>query len=404
LFVLLGGLLSFSTAQAVPSFARQTGLACAACHQAANFPELNSFGRRFKLGGYAMSLIKDIKSNAGKKDGKRQDLSLIDIPLLSAMLQVSATHTAKDQADTQNNSTAFPQQLSLFLAGRLAPDLGTFIQMTYAENDPGFSLDLADVRYAGQTKVGGKPLLYGFTLNNMPTIEDPWNSMPVWGFPWSGSEQAPGPQASTLLDGDVLGNVAGLGAYGSLNSTWYGDVSVYRSSGSNDASSENVIKGGAPYWRFAYERYIGHTYLMLGTLGMTADLYPTGISGPTDSYRDAGVDTQIEQPIGGNMLTVHGAYINEKRDPAAGDSVTYKHFKVDANYHVARRLRTTLGFSTIHTGSDNLDTTDWIAQLAYYPWENVNLSLQYTGYTKFDGSSDNASDNNTTYLMGWVAF
>jgi len=34
---------------AVPSFARQTGMACAACHTV--FPELTPFGREFKLNG-----------------------------------------------------------------------------------------------------------------------------------------------------------------------------------------------------------------------------------------------------------------------------------------------------------------------------------------------------------------
>ena len=34
-------------AHAVPSFARQTGLPCSACHY--TFPELTPFGRQFKL-------------------------------------------------------------------------------------------------------------------------------------------------------------------------------------------------------------------------------------------------------------------------------------------------------------------------------------------------------------------
>lgn len=36
-------------ALAVPSFARQTGAQCAACH--VSFPELTPFGRSFKLSG-----------------------------------------------------------------------------------------------------------------------------------------------------------------------------------------------------------------------------------------------------------------------------------------------------------------------------------------------------------------
>ncbi|MDA8093485.1 MAG: hypothetical protein M0T84_06145, partial [Betaproteobacteria bacterium] len=38
--------LSAAPAAAVPSYARQTGLACEACHTV--FPELTPFGRRFK--------------------------------------------------------------------------------------------------------------------------------------------------------------------------------------------------------------------------------------------------------------------------------------------------------------------------------------------------------------------
>ena len=39
-------------ASALPSYARQTGQPCAACHTA--FPQLTPFGRRFKLGGYTL--------------------------------------------------------------------------------------------------------------------------------------------------------------------------------------------------------------------------------------------------------------------------------------------------------------------------------------------------------------
>jgi hypothetical protein len=41
----------------------------------------------------------------------------------------------------------------------------------------------------------------------------------------------------------------------------------------------------------------------------------------------------------------------------------------------------------------------------------VKIVLQYTAYQKFNGASTNydgngrnANDNNTTYLLGWVAF
>ena len=44
---------------AVPSFARQTGMACEACHTV--FPELTPFGRAFKLNGYLIDNLPQVK-------------------------------------------------------------------------------------------------------------------------------------------------------------------------------------------------------------------------------------------------------------------------------------------------------------------------------------------------------
>ena len=66
------GLLFFSAlnppkAEAVPSYARQTGLPCSGCHYAP--PELNPAGRRFKLLGYVDrgDDTKTVKADGGKK-------------------------------------------------------------------------------------------------------------------------------------------------------------------------------------------------------------------------------------------------------------------------------------------------------------------------------------------------
>jgi hypothetical protein len=67
--------------RAVPSFARQTGMACAACHTV--FPELTPFGREFKLNGYVLDNIKQV---TGIDLSDRQTLAINSIPPLSAML------------------------------------------------------------------------------------------------------------------------------------------------------------------------------------------------------------------------------------------------------------------------------------------------------------------------------
>src|SRR5664279_4927145 len=41
-------------AQALPTFARQTGQNCVACHAGGQFPELTPYGRMFKMTGYTI--------------------------------------------------------------------------------------------------------------------------------------------------------------------------------------------------------------------------------------------------------------------------------------------------------------------------------------------------------------
>src|SRR6266481_6201154 len=48
-----------AAARAVPSFARQTGMPCSGCHSGGFYPELNAFGRFFKMHGYTMSAHAD---------------------------------------------------------------------------------------------------------------------------------------------------------------------------------------------------------------------------------------------------------------------------------------------------------------------------------------------------------
>jgi hypothetical protein len=80
----------------------------------------------------------------------------------------------------------------------------------------------------------------------------------------------------------------------------------------------------------------------------------------------------------------------------------------------------TLAYFNYSGTSDNLlygyrlpspDSNGFMAQIDYLPWENTKISLQYTTYGKFNGSSSNydgtnrnASNNNTIYLQVWVLF
>src|SRR5579862_7138469 len=178
-------------AHAVPSFARQTGMACEACHTV--FPELTHFGRVFKANGYTLTNLKQVRDVSGKKE---ELLELSQMPPLSIMAQISYTQMKTSVPDlaavgapgvAQNGTAGFPQQLSIFYAGKIAPNFGAYFQLTYANDSGTIGIDNSDLRFADTTLLPDKrPLTYGLSLNNNPTVQDLWNSTPAWGFPYSG--------------------------------------------------------------------------------------------------------------------------------------------------------------------------------------------------------------------------
>jgi hypothetical protein len=406
-----------TTGVVVPSFARQTGLACSACHY--QFLQLTPFGRKFKLNGYTMGNKPAITETDSSNGGK---LGLNPFSLLSAMLTAGITHTKSDVPGTQNDATALPQELSVFLSGRVTPKIGLFSQFTYAGADGGFGIDNLDIRFADKGHLGGSTeLVYGLTLNNNPTIQDLWNSTPGWGFPFIGSDAAPAPAASTMIDGGLSQNVLGLGSYALFGDLVYAEFDVYRSAMQGAAAPSDAtgaIKGVAPYWRLALQKDMDHQSVMLGTFGMRTSLYPGTLSGPRDTYSDIGVDAQLESKAGTGNVVVRGSWIREKQTLdatlAAGGSTnqknTLKTLRFNASYYPKQWLGLSGGyFNTSGTADAGLyggtpDTRGFLGELDLNPWENTRVGLQYTGYSKFDGTGTNASGNNTLFAFVWLAF
>ncbi|MEJ2060508.1 MAG: cytochrome C [Gammaproteobacteria bacterium] len=437
-----GGLLLLAglapAAHAVPSFARQLGVSCSACHTV--YPQLTPFGRRFKALGYTMTNGESITQERNKVT----DLNIDKYPPLSLMIQVADSVINKHQPGSQKNNAQLPTQMSLFYAGRISPKVGSFMQLTYDGAEDHISLDNTDVRFADQTNIKNNDLIYGVVLNNSPTVGDLWNSTPAWGYPYATPNTGvTGPDYATQLDGQLAQQVAGLGVYGFWNGWLYGQVSAYRSSqlgnqdGSNTASSPglntgdnpHLLAGEAPYWRLALEHNWGSNSWEVGTYGMDTKVYTQGTDGPTDKYLDTAVDTQYQYLGNNNTVTVHATYIHEKMNmdgsyAAGAASSSSDHLdtaKIDATYFNNSEYGGTLAYFNTTGSTDPLlfsngvtgkpDTSGWIAELDYVPWVNTKFALQYIGYDKFDGSSSNydgsgrsASDNNTISLGAWLMY
>ncbi len=428
---LTGGLLWLGTgvAKAVPSFARQTGQPCASCHTA--FPELTPFGRSFKLNGYTLE----------GGDSK--------LPAVSAMVQTAFTHYAKSLDASPgngfgtNNNFDPAQQASLFYAGRINDNLGAFVQATYANSFDGssISLDNTDLRYSNSSKIGDSDVVYGITINNVPSVQDVWNTTPVWRYPFISSQGLAGPSFGTMLESFGPSAQLGAGAYLYARDLVYAEVSAYGSTSSTAQNalglspSSSAISGLAPYWRLAVEPKWGDHSLMLGTFGMMANIIPDLTAADrsvTDKYVDVGVDAQYQWIGDVHAITFRTSYIYESQTLDATNQLggsdnlkdNLQSFRTSLSYIYDHTISVTGGYfsltgsrdTTLYSsiGTDNPDSAGFVADLAYlpfskggpsaWPWFNTRIGISYTTYTKLDGVTANVGDNNTVMLYAWTAF
>jgi hypothetical protein len=424
----------------VPSFSRQTKLACNVCH--AGFPQLTPFGRLFKLNGYTLTGLPMI--TAQKDSASRLQLSLSPIAPLSLMAIVAATNVSKPVPGTLATTVEFPQQLSLFAATELSPNMGIFSQLTYTAQSGTIGIDNVDLRYARSIQVGGHDAIVGLTLNNNPSVQDVWNTSPAWSYPFTSATIAPSPAAATLVEGAFAQSVLGLGAYTLFNNLVYGELSGYVAAPQGatlplDASASNTPKAISPYWRVALQHDMSpSTYAMVGAFGLSTDVFPTGVTGPTDHYNDLGFDAQLEQKVGTGTLIGRASYIRENQrlpalalavPPTAQNSTnSLSTYKINFSYVPNDTHSMSIGYFGIAGTSDNLlygsapvtgsasgspTSQGEIFEVTANPWLNVRLGAQYIAYQKFNGGSTsydilaggrNARENNTLYLYLWLAY
>ena len=458
--LLLSLALAAPVAQAVPSFARQTGMACEACHTV--FPELTHFGRMFKANGYTLDNLKQVRDIDATK---QEMLSLATLPPLAVMVQISDTwlnsplpDSTDAHARSQASTVGFPQQLSLFYAGKVAPHVGAMIQLTYANDSGTIGIDNTDLRYANNIVLEHEQsLIYGVSLNNNPTVQDLWNSTPAWGFPYASSNAVVSPLAATQIDGPMAQSVAGLTAYVMWNEALYGELGAYRSAkqgvlnpitgaaGPLDGTASNVITGTAPYGRVAYEYQWQRHDLEVGVYGATFKLFPGGgtsaapavLSGPVNEFKDLAEDLQYQFIGDEHLFSLAATRIHESMrldasfasGTAANRSDDLTTTRVIGTYYFRHKFGGSIShFSTTGSSDAGLypagavpgvitsvngspNTKGWIAELNYLPWLNTKISLQYTAYTEFNGGASNydglgrnASGNGSTYLLAWVTF
>jgi hypothetical protein len=358
-------------AQALPSFARQTGQPCGTCHT--DYPALTPFGRRFKLMGYttgggpyrttpfSSNAARDVQAEYNRLLGYAEtvkapppvdDNSKTWVPPISAMAIVGFTHTQADQPSPQDplnpNNNIVYSPFSMFWGGAITSNIGAFAQVTY--NNPGsvagpsfsstgqptsspfvhtWTWDNTDVRFAGTANIGSLDFVYGITANNNPSVQDLWNTTPAWSFPYAVSTVAPTPGASTVIEGAFAAHVGGVGAYTMINDLLYLEVTGYKTLpfsaqnalGTDPFGAPGLLGNVSPYWRVALEPHWGRNTLMIGTFGMYSEVHPwlniapinfsTAVDTLADKFTDIGFDSQYQYQGDNYWITLRGSYIRE---------------------------------------------------------------------------------------------
>jgi len=164
-------------ANAVPAFARQTGLACSTCHFQ-HFPALNAFGRAFKAGGYTQI------GGQGKIEG--EDLSIPDTLNASLVTKIRYQKTngknttaapANAESGTNKGDLQFPDEAALLIGGRAGEHVGFLLEASLKDATSFTSYKMPIVYDVGPVKLSVIPFTtdglgasYGFELLNTGAV------------------------------------------------------------------------------------------------------------------------------------------------------------------------------------------------------------------------------------------
>jgi hypothetical protein len=470
----LAGIIAAPPVHALPLFARQTGQNCVACHAGGQFPELTPYGRMFKLTGYTI--------------GQRT------VPLsamaLASNSRVANTSKSDDPGqDFQENERTILATASIFAGGKVTDNVGAFLQGTYdpyaSQSADGhfqgrFQADNMDLRYADRFVDPQRDFIFGVSVNNNPSLSDPWNTAPAW----MQYVPVPSPTSSRFIDGAAPypgyaagSNIAGITTYAFWNRTIYVELGGYGTSrgpfsfmhaGLHD-DEVTKLAGVNPYWRLAWNHEWGPHSLMVGTSGMTARIYDnplnTSDSSTLHHTRDLLLDAQYQYLLDPHAITGQFVYehsrhrfpdalanqpvnfVDASGNPLANTNaedttdlvrgkITYVYqakyggslglFSLRGSTNTANQ---TSGFSpdtqtitsdpaaaapSLRVGGSltgNPGTRGATLEAFWTPLQYVRLGVQYTAYSRYNGSASNydgfgrnAHDNNSLFLYVWAAY
>ena len=264
-----------------------------------------------------------------------------------------------------------------------------------------------------------------------PAIANLWLATPPFAVPSYRSMT----DKATLGD-DPNSLAFDIGRYDAMwDDTWFSEIAAYGGLGRDLERISNMqAMGGAdgaavPYGRLTLQREFldGQHHLTLGGYGLHVNVRPTAISGfGDDGYTDVAADatwrwTAHPERTVSDALIAHVLVLHEGESlmashavfgAARNDALTV--FRSDVSYSWGGPVSPAVQYFQVTGTSDpvRLGTLDgspnskgWIAGIDCVPRPdsplallNVRLGLQFIAYSQFDGTTGNASANDTVLL------
>jgi hypothetical protein len=304
--------------------------------------------------------------------------------------------------------------------------------------------DNFDLRYTDHQTDARHDFIWGVTLHNNPTVQDVWNSSPAWGYPYVSSSLGAfgGVPVSTLIEGALAQQVAGIGVYAYLNKSFYAELTSYQtakggwsflSMGNKKGDTYHPLTymdGSSPYLRLTLTHEWGAQNVMLGAFAMNADILPLDddnnpIYGQGSThYRDAGIDAQYQYLLDPHTFTAQMRYVRERINDDTRmlyeSPASLRSFILRGSYVYRAKYGASLAFTNVNGSADataypnsasfSPDTQLWTPELFWIPMQSLRVGLQYNYFTRYlgaannyDGNGRNASENNTTFVYLWLA-
>ena len=401
LTVTLTTFLSPGTAEAVPAFARQTGMPCMGCHFQ-NYPALNSFGRAFRSKGFTM------QGSQTMIEG--EDMSMPST--LNASVITKLRYQLKDNDDGDRGEVQWPDEAALLIGGRAADKVGFLMELGLGPGgadtgdgsltctDPADATTCTADTGSGDTDGTFLSTKFHFAIaESFAIIPFSTDGLGVgYGFEMlnTGAQRSQRPieNRKGFSAGQLLGTASGEATgiafvyetpefsvnYSHWTPTW-GNVHA------------NIFGGLAHYLRAAYTPNIGGWDTGFGASYMTGSV-ETGKTNPaTETFIDSwGVDAQIQGMAGSMPLGIYASYGVAPKSSTTEENHFNSSTVDDATaYGLLGKLEVFSGAS-LYLAFSSIDKTTEVSQSTvggqYMVAQNIKLELYNVNSDSTNAGSD----------------